>query len=65
MRAIKPLFFICLLLVIATNAQGGEMLKVGEMAPDFAGDSFDGQHVDSAAMRQNNPLLLVFLRGFG
>jgi hypothetical protein len=41
------------------------MIKVGDMAPGFAGDSFDNQHIDSEAMRQSNPLVLVFLRGFG
>jgi peroxiredoxin len=37
----------------------------GEMAPEFDAVTFDGQKVSLSRLRQEGPVVLVFLRGFG
>ncbi|MBN1664559.1 MAG: hypothetical protein JW943_13240 [Deltaproteobacteria bacterium] len=41
------------------------VLAVGMAAPEFEADSYDGQKVSLSMLRQQGPVMLVFLRGFG
>ena len=65
MKHLVHLALIILLLSSTTNAWGQEMLKVGDSAPDFKAKDFNGQSIDTKALRAEGPLVLVFLRGFG
>jgi hypothetical protein len=40
-------------------------LTIGEVAPEFDAVSFDGKKISLSQLRQQGPVFLVFLRGFG
>ena len=42
-----------------------QRIQVGQRAPDFTLANLNGEHITLEAMRQQNALLLVFLRHLG
>jgi peroxiredoxin len=40
-------------------------LSAGVAAPEFEAVSYDGRKITLAALREQGPVMLVFLRGFG
>jgi len=53
-------FCFVLLSIVGTSA-----LVFGMVAPDFTASSYDGKQITLSALRQQGPVMLVFLRGFG
>jgi len=53
-------FCFVLLSIVGTSA-----LVFGMVAPDFTANSYDGKQITLSALRQQGPVMLVFLRGFG
>jgi peroxiredoxin len=54
------LFLDILVSIVALSA-----LSTGMAAPDFEAFSYDGRKITLSAVRQQGPVMLVFIRGFG
>jgi peroxiredoxin len=46
-------------------SEGQTRLAVGEKAPDFTADTWDGKNVTLSERVKQGPVVLVFIRGFG
>jgi len=54
------IFLDILVSIVALSA-----LSTGMAAPDFEAFSYDGRKITLSAFRQQGPVMLVFIRGFG
>lgn len=50
---------------ILMSVVGLSALITGMAAPDFEATSYDGRQITLSALRQQGPVMIVFLRGFG
>ena len=51
-------------LIGVSSVQGNDMLKIGSEAPDFTAKTIDGEDLTLAKSLAENPVILVFIRGF-
>ena len=56
--------FLIFGLISVSSAQGNEMMKVGTDAPDFTAGTIDGKGMTLSKKLAENPVVLVFIRGF-
>lgn len=62
--AIRTLTSVTAFLALVHGMAAANVPKAGEMAPDFALKTLDGRSVELKALVQENPVILVVLRGW-